>query len=101
MEYLNEISKFIDARYMIVFMAMTYALKDELTLTLGYVLKIQAPKVFPKIWTVFIIGTLTAVPFWFFFGGDKMILLISWAVGTSLHDLLIERVIRLVKKKLK
>lgn len=95
MEYLQQFISHINLYYLVVFMALTYALKNPLTDLLGSILRVKVV----KIWTVFIIGTVAAVPFWVLFNHDRMILLITWSVGTSLHDMIIKFLLQKINKR--
>ena len=46
---------------------------------------------------VFCIGTIVAIPFWFWFHIDRAKLLVTYAVGTSLHELIIGFLIKKAK----
>ena len=87
MDYISEIQKYINWQYLLVFMLFSYAFKG----LLSKALKIN------KTVVVFAIGTLIAIPWWLAFKGDPMQLLITYAAGTSLHELIIGFFIRKVK----
>lgn len=82
MDILNSIVNYIDWPYLLVFMFLTYFL-------IGYVFNllksIFGEKVRKRL-VVFIIGTLTALPFIFYFKHDPINLLVTWSAGLALHD---------------
>ena len=87
MDYITEIQKYISWPYMLVFMLFSYAFKG----LLSKALRIN------KTVIVFAIGTLVALPFWLYFKYDPLQLLITYAAGTSLHELIIGFFINKVK----
>lgn len=98
----GEIEQYLDVPYIVVFMSITYLLKDFLHDTLIYITKKDLRDSKPsKHLIVFFIGTIVAIPFWFFFGHDKMILFVSYCVGTSLHSVVLNTLNMLYKKFLK
>ena len=98
-DFLTDLQKYIDMKYMVVFMAFAYATKGALTDFLNSVFRIAHPKSFPKVWVIFIIGTLTAVPYWFFFGHDKMLLFQTFAIGSMVHDMIFKQIDRYLKSR--
>ena len=87
MDYFTEIQKYINWQYLLVFMLFSYAFKG----LLAKALKIN------KTVIVFTIGTVIAIPWLIYFKGDPMQLLISYAAGTSLHELILGFFIRKIK----
>lgn len=96
MEIIDEIDKYIDVYYLIAFMAVTYSAKDFVNAAVEYVIKKRIKK---HHFAVFIIGTITALPFWFGFDHDKMKLFMTYCIGTALHSHLISYVIAKFKAK--
>lgn len=86
------IQKYIDIYYLIVFMCITYTLKNTFHAFLQWVLRTEVNKHF----AVFVIGSLAAIPFLFYFKHDPLILLLTYSVGTSIHDLIIQFLIKMV-----
>lgn len=91
------ITKYINIYYLIAFMAVTYSLKNTFHSALQWAFRHKVNKHF----AVFLIGFIVALPFWLYFKHDKLVLLLTYAVGTSIHDLIIEYLIRKAKAKLK
>jgi hypothetical protein len=85
---LNKLMELINLQYLIVFMLLSYGAKNMIAELL--------PKM-NKTVIVFIIGTVLALPFWVYFKADKMQLLITYAIGTSLHELIIAWIIKKAK----
>lgn len=87
----NEIIKYIDLPYLLSFMAIAYMLK---TILLDIVVFISKKDLYKSKLTknliIFFIGTVTSLPFWYGFGHDKMMLFVTFCVGTSIHDLLVK-----------
>lgn len=88
--------KYIDLYYLIVFMAVTYSMKNTVQAALQYFFKTRINKHF----AVFFIGSVVALPFWLYFKHDTMILLVTYTVGTSIHDLIIRYLLDFVKRVL-
>lgn len=79
------IAEYINFYFLISFILLTRFFKKPLHSLLVGLLKQKMS----KHWAVFIIGTLTALPFWLYFKHEKMILFVSYCVGTTLYDLII------------
>lgn len=88
------IQKYIDIYYLIVFMCITYTLKNTFHQFLQWLFNTQVNKHL----AVFVIGSLAAIPFLFYFKHDPLILLLTYSVGTSIHDLIIQFLIKMVNK---
>ena len=84
---ITEIQKYINGPFLAVFVLLSYRLKGPLSETL----KIN------KTYIVFIIATVVAIPFWVIFKCDKLQLFITYAVGTSFHELIIGAIIKKLK----
>lgn len=87
------ITKYIDLYYLIAFMAVTYSLKNTFHAGLQWLFRHKVNKHF----AVFLIGFLVALPFWLYFKHDKLVLVITYAIGTSIHDLIIAYLIKKIK----
>lgn len=96
MELITEIDKYIDVSYLIVFMAIAYTTKGWVNSLIQYLLKTRIKKHHAA---VFIIGSITALPFWLYFDHDKMKLLITYAIGTAIHSHLINYILNKFKQK--
>jgi uncharacterized membrane protein YfcA len=83
-ELYTTLEKYIDIPYLIVFMMFSYAFKGQLTTFLSNVLKTKIKKVF----SVFLIGTLVGVFFVAYLKTDFLKSIITWSVGTSMHELI-------------
>lgn len=89
----REALKYVHWVYLLVFMVTTYTLKEPVHAILNGFF----PKIESKVWAVFIIGFIMAIPFWMQ-GDPKMQLFITYTLGTSLHDLIISYIIEGIKK---
>jgi TctA family transporter len=89
----NEIIKYIDLPYLLAFMAIAYMLKSVIMEIIVFISKKDLYKSkLTKNLIIFFIGTITALPFWYGFGHDKMMLFVTFCVGTSIHDLLVKTI---------
>ena len=95
MEIINQIEQYIDLYYLIAFMAVTYSAKGWVTSLIEYLTKRRMKKHHAS---VFIIGTLIALPFWFGFNHDKFKLFMTYCIGTALHSHLIAYVLGKFRK---
>jgi amino acid transporter len=75
--------------YFVSFMAIAYRYKNPLY-------DLMKKKV-PKAWVVFIIGTLVAVPYWFWLKEDRMQLFFTFTFATSFFELLIKPIVKKFK----
>lgn len=87
----NEIIKYLDIPYLLAFMAFGYMFKHLFLNIIVLITKkdLYKSKVVKNL-IIFFIGTLIAIPFWYGFKHDKMILFVTFCVGTSIHDLIIK-----------
>jgi ribosomal protein L23 len=83
-ELYTTLEKYIDIPYLIVFMMLSYAFKGSLTNALSSLFKTKVKKVF----SVFLIGTITGVFFVMSLKTDFLKSIITWSVGTSMHELI-------------
>jgi hypothetical protein len=88
MEFLDQIwqsvSEYIDISYLVVFMMFSYLVKSNFQDLLD---KITGVK-WKSVYTVLIIATVIAVPFFLFTEDRWEKLLVSYSIGTSLHELI-------------
>lgn len=96
MEIINEIDKYIDVYYLIAFMSIAYTCKGWVNSIIEYVFKVRIKKHHAA---VFLIGSLVAIPFWTYFGHDKMKLFLTYSIGTAIHSHLINYVLNKFKPK--
>lgn len=98
-EFLDQIwqsvSEYIDISYLVVFMMFAYLVKRNFQDLLD---KITGMKWKP-VYTVLIIATVVAIPFFIFTPDRWEKLLVSYAVGTSLHELIFGWIEDKFKKK--
>jgi len=83
-ELYTTLEKYIDIPYLIVFMMLSYAFKGHLTNFLSSILKTKVKKVF----SVFLLGTITGIFFVMYLKSDFLKSIITWSVGTSMHELI-------------
>lgn len=83
-EFYTAIKTYIDVPYLIVFMMFSYAFKGILTQWLSAIFKAKIKKVF----SVFVLGTIIGVFFVFVLHSDFSKSIITWSVGTSMHELI-------------
>jgi hypothetical protein len=98
-EIYTELSTYIDLVYLVCFMSITYLTKDLMSDTIIYITKkdLSKDRLF-KALTVLFIGTLVALPFWFYFEHDKLKLFITYCVGTSFHEIIIKSLLSIITK---
>lgn len=85
------LEQYIHLPYLVVFVLLTYGLKDVATLVTRNLTGVNVPTKY----AVFIFATLLAAPFWFYV--DPLRLLVTYAVGTSFYDLIIEATVDGIK----
>jgi Kef-type K+ transport system membrane component KefB len=87
MEFMNEIwmglLDYICIPYLLVFMLLAYLVKRYFTKSLQRLTNTK----WRTVYTVLIIATVTAIPFLLFTALKWETILMSYAVGTSLHEL--------------
>jgi len=81
---LEQITTYVSWPYLLTFMLLTYFVKVSFETALEAITKLR----WKTAYTVLIIGTVLAVPFLFFTAEGWMKILVTYAVGTSLHELL-------------
>lgn len=87
------INQYISFSYLVVFIFLSYGLRDFF----GNVIGLFTVNRKVRKYSVFIIATLLA-PLWFyFFKEDPLKLFVTYAVGTSLYELIIRAVINKFK----
>lgn len=86
----------IDTAYMIFFMCIAYIGKNWLHGALQYITNRNLNKRL----IIFIIGTIVAIPFWFWFGSDKMKLLVTWSFGCAFHDYIVMAIVKIIRRVL-
>lgn len=87
MEWLEQVwqqmGEYISVPYLLIFMLLSYFIKKYFGEWLS---KITNTK-WKNVYTVLFIATVTAIPFLFWSQEDWVKILFSYAVGTSLHEL--------------
>ncbi len=94
-EIISTIGKYISFGYLIVFIFMSYGLRDFFDKIVG--IFSEDKKV--RKYSVFVIATFLAPIWYFYFGEDLLKLFVTYAVGTSLYELIIRAVITKFKAK--
>lgn len=87
------VEHYIHLPYLVVFVLLTYALRDLVCALLSGLFRRNVPTKY----AVFIFATFVAIPFWFY--TDPIRLLVTYAVGTSFYELIIQSLERSIKKK--
>lgn len=80
----DNISGYISVPYMLIFMLLAYAIKHYFTELLQKLFGLN----FKIVFAVFILATIIAIPFLIFTDEGWMKIIVSYAVGTSLHELI-------------
>jgi len=97
MEWLNEIwlqvANYISVPYLLTFMLLAYFVKSNFNKGLQLITKFDWKPVF----TVLIIATLVAIPFLIWSDETWVKILFSYAIGTSLHELIFKYIEKLFK----
>jgi hypothetical protein len=78
-----QLKQYIDLPYLATFMLFAYLVKQYLKVQLTLIFKTEVKTVY----VVLVLATTVAIPFLLFGSGVKQILL-SYAIGTSLHEVL-------------
>jgi hypothetical protein len=109
---MEQIEKYITIEFLIVFMSLSYIFKKMVWVALTMIGRYIIAKYNDLFNTTFVfnetsehipvlvIGFIIGLPFYFHFEVDLMRLLITYTVGTSLHDLIIKFLINKAKKVL-
>lgn len=88
MEWINEIwiqiAQYISVPYMLTFILLAYLVKEYFGKFLQKITKFE----WKTVYTVLILATITAVPFLIWTDTTWAQVLLSYAVGTSLHELI-------------
>lgn len=99
MEWINEIwiqiAQYISVPYMLIFILVAYLIKKYFGEFLQKITKFK----WRTVYTVLILATLLAVPFVLWTKVDWTQILLSYAVGTSLHELIFRYIEKLFEKK--
>ena len=98
MDWMNEIwsqvAEYISVPYLLTFMLLAYFVRSNFGVLLQNITKSKWKPVF----TVLIIATLVAIPFAIWSDEGWVKLLFSYALGTSLHELVFKWIGKLFKK---
>lgn len=96
MNWLNEICEqivlYVNIPYLLTFVLLSYFVKKQFGGLLQKITKFD----WKTVYTVLIIATITAIPFLIFEGGWVKILF-SYALGTTLHELIFKHIEGLFK----
>lgn len=95
--WLELIQQYVSISYLLTFILLSYALKDLTAAILSGVFKTIK---YPKQTGVLIIGILVGVIFFYVFGEDRIKLAVSYAVGTSMYDIIINWIVGKLKEAL-
>jgi len=101
MKELLELNKYIDVYYLVSFMLIASITKDTLHSAIVYVFNKRFKK---QYLSVFIIGTIVAVPFWlnlFDTEPTKIQLFMTYCLGTVFHSHFFKQISNLIKKPTK
>ena len=79
-----QVTVYINIAYLFSFMLLAYFIKRYFQEWLNSLFK----KEFKSVFVVLILATLMAIPYLLFFEADWQKILLSYAVGTSLHELI-------------
>jgi hypothetical protein len=88
MEWLNsiwqQVALYVSVPYLVIFMLLSYFVKKYFGVWLSKITKAK----WQNVYTVLIIATVTAIPFLIFSKETWVQILFSYALGTSLHELI-------------
>jgi hypothetical protein len=97
MEWLNEIwlqvAEYVSVPYLLTFMLLAYLVKYNFGKALQKITKFDWKPVF----TVLIIATLVAIPYLIWSDETWVKILFSYAVGTSLHEIILTHIEKMFK----
>lgn len=94
-ELISKVIENIDVCYLFTFVFLAYLVKKEFGVWLNKITKFE----WIPVYTVLIIATLTAVPFMIFTDITFSKVMLSYALGTSLHETIFTLVEDKVNKK--
>jgi hypothetical protein len=90
-QFYNNVANYISPVYLVCFVLLAYGTREPFGAIVLQAFP-QAQK--PKTWGVFLFATILAIPFYFIENPIK--LLVTYCVGTSFYDLIIDQVINRV-----
>jgi hypothetical protein len=90
---LTYINQYISFGYLVVFIFLSYGLRDFVGQFVG-LFSVQRNV---KKYSVFAIATILAPVWYYFFGEDPLKLFVTFAVGTSLYELIIKAIVNKLK----
>ncbi len=93
-EIWNQIAQYISVPYMLTFILVAYFVKRYFGELLQKITKFE----WKTVYTVLILATILAVPFLLWTEASWVQILFSYAVGTSLHELIFKYIEKLFKK---
>ncbi len=97
---IEQFFQYIDWVYLVIFMSMAYTFKNLLTSIFTMLLQYKWPTAqADKKFSIFVIGVVIALPFYYLFDSKLLALIFSATVGTSLHDWFIQYIIKLYNSK--
>lgn len=88
-EGLNQLGELIIWPYMVIFILLSYMVKKYLGKWLNKITQFE----WKAVYTVLIIATIVAVPYILFTGAIWNDILLTYAIGTSFHELILGRII--------
>jgi len=98
MDWINQIwsqvAEYISVPYLLIFIMLSFFIKRYFGAFLQRITKFEWKTVF----TVLIIATVVSVPFFIFTDIDWVKIVFSYALGTSLHELIFKYIEKLFKK---
>jgi hypothetical protein len=80
----SQVAEYINIPYLLIFILLSYLMKRYVEEILQSITKFN----WQTVYTVLIIATVLAVPFFLFTDATWVDILFSYAVGTSLHELI-------------
>lgn len=84
-----------EAAYLVTFILLSYMVKKSFGAKLSAITRIK----WQPVYTVLTIATVLAVPFIAFTEATWQEILLAYALGTSLYEVILEKIINLVKSK--
>jgi len=92
--WLDLLQQYVSIPYLLTFILLSYALKD---LGASVLVGLSSRIKFPKQTVVLLIGVFVGMVFFYAFGEDRIKLAVSYAVGTSMYDLVIDYIVGKIK----
>ncbi len=93
MDLYDELEKYIDLPFLITVICIGYALSGALANLIERVFHVTKDG---KVYSVFLIATILAIPFKYLFGVPNLKLMVTYGVATSMYEVVVKQVIAII-----